>query len=131
MVSCIILAETFMVGLKYLDRLAELILWGSILLKPILQVSMGAIWLSLFAASNIISLPLAFVRSGWVNLNDGTIHVIGQYGYNWSRTSRSITSTYVLDANPTNVSSSSYGNRFVGRPLHCLCMLEGTHEKIV
>ena len=74
-----------------------------------------------FDCSEEVQAPsLAFVRSGWVSINDGTIHVIGQYGYNWSRTSRSTTSTYVLDTDPINVSPSSYGNRFVGRPLRCL-----------
>ena len=32
-------------------------------------------------ASNIISLPLAFVRSGWVGIAGGAASVVGQYGY--------------------------------------------------
>ena len=60
-----------------------------------------------------------------MNIGGGTAHVGGQFGYRWSRVSRSITGAYTLYIYPTTV-YPSYGNdgRFNAFPLRCLCMLE-------
>ena len=45
-------------------------------------------------ATNIVQLPLAFVRSDAVNLRDGKIWYLGQYGAYWSRTAQSSNYAY-------------------------------------
>ena len=62
-------------------------------------------------ASNIISLPLAFVRSGWVNLAGGLTDGVGRDGYRWSRTIVSDIHAYDLRIYPTYVLPSSYNGR--------------------
>ncbi len=75
--------------------------------------------------SNIISLPLAFVRSGWVDIGGGAASGVGRSLYGWSRVSKSATNAYVLYVAPTAVDPSSSGNRWHAFPLRCLCMLKG------
>ena len=85
------------------------------------------------AASNIISLPLAFVRSGYVNVNDShewRMWHVGYEGDMWSSIAYSYTGTYYLGLSFVSVTLDA-STRWNGFPLRCLCMLEGTHEKIV
>lgn len=60
---------------------------------------------------------LAFVRRGYVNLNNGYVDNVGSNGYNWSRTSKSSTNAYNLNFNTSNVNPSNNNNRYNGRPL--------------
>ena len=69
---------------------------------------------------SIISLPLAFVRSGWVDIANSAARVVGQYGYRWSRVSKSTTNAYVLAISPTDAFPSSNDIRRDGFPLRCL-----------
>lgn len=71
-------------------------------------------------ASNLVLSPLAFVRSGDVNLGYGNVSYVGYNGFGWSHTSRSSTSTYALYFTPTGVYPSDSNNHYVGRPLRCL-----------
>ena len=71
-------------------------------------------------ASNIISLPLAFVRSGYVGLNDGRAYVVGRNLYGWSRVTVSASVAYGLGVNPAEVYPSGSLNRWYGFPLRCL-----------
>ena len=76
------------------------------------------------AASNIISLPLAFVRSGYVNLNLGNVLYAVYETALRSRSSVSDTDAYYLYSNPTAIDTSGSGAHYASRPLRCLCMLE-------
>ena len=71
-------------------------------------------------ATTIVQLPLAFVRSGWANIDGGAMGNVGQYGYYWSRTSISTTSAYGLAFNPSNVYPSGNYVRRDGFSLRCL-----------
>ena len=71
-------------------------------------------------ATTIVQLPLAFVRSGSINLNDGKMYYVSERGYNWSRTARSSTYTYYLSLNPTDIAPSNSTYRWYGLPLRCL-----------
>ena len=71
-------------------------------------------------ASNIISLPLAFVRSGYVWTPSGIIASIGTNGYNWSYVSKSIANAIVLGAYTASVNPSDDFGRYHGFPLRCL-----------
>ncbi len=62
------------------------------------------------------NLLLAFVCSDYVNLNVGQAGYVGQYGYSWSRTSKSSIRSYDLLLGPTNVNPSDNSNRFYGFP---------------
>ena len=77
---------------------------------------------------------LAFVRSGYINLNNlaGSARHVGDIGYGWPRvavTFASIadTTAYFLDLNTTGVNPSNGPvNRWAGFPLRCLSTaLEG------
>ena len=71
-------------------------------------------------STNIVKLPLAFVRSGYVYLNFGFVFNVGDYGYNWSRTAKSSTIAYHLNMDPSDVDSeSNEDDRWVGLPLRC------------
>lgn len=61
--------------------------------------------------STIIQLPLAFVRSGDIYVDDGHFYSVGTDGYNWSRVSRSTTHAYSLFISPTVIYPSGYYNR--------------------
>ena len=74
----------------------------------------------LTGATNIVQLPLAFVRSGVVWPGDGQVGYVSYYGYSWSRTSESSTDAYYLSFGTTNVNPSYSSVRFYGRPLRCL-----------
>ena len=71
-------------------------------------------------ASNIISLPLAFVRSGGVNLNDGKVYAVGRVLYGWSRVTKSASDVYYLSVAPSVVHPSVSFARWNGFPLRCL-----------
>ena len=71
-------------------------------------------------ASNIISLPLAFVRSGYVNLNAGMAYGVSRYLYGWSRAAESLAGAYSLGVNPTEVYPSANNYRWNGFPLRYL-----------
>ena len=75
--------------------------------------------------SNIISLPLAFVRSGFVDVGYGYVGSAGYVTTLRSRTSVSATDACILYSNPTIVGPSDGAVRYNGRPLRCLCMLKG------
>ena len=68
---------------------------------------------------NIISLPLAFVRSGNVALYDGEVYAVGNNLYSGSRTARSASDVYYLGVAPTEVYLSGYLDRWFGFPLRC------------
>ena len=71
-----------------------------------------------FSLSNIISLPLAFVRSGYVDTKDGKARVLGGYLYSWSLAARLSSGAYGLAVAPTEVFPSSNSlNRLEGFPL--------------
>ena len=69
------------------------------------------------SASNIISLPLAFVRSGYVYLGDGKAYGVGRNLYGWSRTTLSDLYAYYLAVEPTGTYPSNGFNRLDGFPL--------------
>ena len=69
--------------------------------------------------SNIISLPLAFVRSGYTSLNDGKLYYTGRDLYGWSQISRSTSGAYTLGVNPTEAYTSSINGRYLAFPLRC------------
>ena len=71
-------------------------------------------------ATNIVQLPLAFVRSGYVNLDNGRVNLTGYEGDVWSRTAISSTTARVLYFNTTNVTPSDNYNRYYGFSLRCL-----------
>lgn len=78
-------------------------------------------------ATNIVKLPLAFVRGGWVNVGDlyeSRMINVGYIGYDWSRTSYSSASAYGLRFYPMEVNPSyiynQYHGRYFGFPLRCL-----------
>ena len=71
-------------------------------------------------ATTIVQLPLAFVRSGNININDQSINNIGNNGYFWARTAASATSAYSLGIGIISAgSSNNYGGRWFGFPLRC------------
>ena len=72
------------------------------------------------AATNIVQLPLAFVRSGWVNIGNGYTNNVGERGYGWARTSNSSTYAYSLYFNTAYVRPSNSNDRYSGFPLRCL-----------
>ncbi len=69
-------------------------------------------------ATTIVQLPLAFVRSGDINLPDGNISGSGYGGYNWSRTVNSSTVAYRLVFNTNGVNTNRDGY-YYGFPLRC------------
>ena len=72
--------------------------------------------LSPSAASNIISLPLAFVRSGGIYLNDGIAYYVGHALYNWSRVVLSAPVAYFFGVDPAEVYPSFSVNRWYAFP---------------
>jgi hypothetical protein len=59
-------------------------------------------------------MALAFVRSGWANINGGNINNTGYNGDYWSRTAYSSDNGYHLNMNPTNVNPSNNWGRYGG-----------------
>ena len=75
---------------------------------------------SILGATNIIHLPLAFVRSGYVRFDDGKMLGVGYAGWYESASSRTINGVYYLwlgkyDVTPSNTD----GRRLDGFPLRC------------
>ena len=68
----------------------------------------------------IVQLPLAFVRSGFVVLNNGRVGAIGENSYDQSRVAQATIYTYILYAASISMSSSGYDARWHGFPLRCL-----------
>ena len=66
--------------------------------------------------SNIISLPLAFVRSGGIYLNDGIAYYVGHALYNWSRVVLSAPVAYFFGVDPAEVYPSFSVNRWYAFP---------------
>ena len=71
-------------------------------------------------ASNIISLPLAFVRSGNVSLYYGVVGNVGDESTLRSYNSASATNAYVLYSLSTVVDPSNNSPRWYAFPLRCL-----------
>ena len=63
--------------------------------------------------------PLAFVRSGLVNLLYGQSRFVGQDGYGWSRTSGATAFSYRLVFLATEL-NMQISDRYHGFPLRCL-----------
>ena len=72
------------------------------------------------SATNIVKLPLAFIRSGLVYTDGGGVYNVGQILYGWSHTVSSTSSIYNLGVYPTGVYPSNDGPRWYGFPLRCL-----------
>ena len=71
--------------------------------------------------TNIVKLPLAFVRSGYVSTNGSGAYNIGDYLYGWSRVAGLTPTAYGLGVNSTGVDpSNNYNGRWYGFPLRCL-----------
>ena len=60
---------------------------------------------------------LAFVRSGYINLNNGQARNVGLEASTRSRTANSAANAYYLNSNDTNVNPSNANNRYYGFPL--------------
>ncbi len=68
---------------------------------------------------------LAFIRSGWVNLNTSALGYFGYNGFGWSRTAISYSSptsadAYNLGFAPSGVGPSNNYTRWRGFPVRCL-----------
>lgn len=74
---------------------------------------------SILGATNIIHLPLAFIRSGYMHHSVGYVNVIGTYGYTWSHTSRSASHSYDLSISASGIDSLDGTHRSIGFPLRC------------
>ena len=88
----------------------------SIKLKILTSISLiFSIFHTVTGATTIVQLPLAFVRSGYVDLTDGYIIQTGSVGYGWSRTS---TNAHAHDLwhNDVTISPSSSTYRWSGFP---------------
>jgi len=70
--------------------------------------------------STIVQSPLAFVRSGYFDLNTNKMYSVGSYNFNQSRTSRSATEAYFLYMSPTNINLSGNNYRWLAFPLRYL-----------
>ena len=75
---------------------------------------------SYHSATTIVQLPLAFVRSGVINLGYGQDRLVGEVGYGWSRTTKSSTHVYYLTFYPMVVYPSDGSNSWYGFPLRWL-----------
>ncbi|NBI88602.1 hypothetical protein D3Z47_21455 [Lachnospiraceae bacterium] len=71
-------------------------------------------------ATNIVQLPLAFVRSGYVITFDGEVDGVGGKLFGWSRTARSTADAYYLGVGPSEVYPSGNNGRYYGLSLRCL-----------
>ena len=63
---------------------------------------------------------VAFVRSGYVNLDGGQARFAGENGYGWLRTAGSSSYAYGLYMTTTSVNPSGSSIRWYAFPLHCL-----------
>ena len=70
-------------------------------------------------ATTIVQLPLAFVRSGYVYLDNGGIGYIGYEGDYWTRTAIFSSYAYYLLFGPTTVTPSDGYDHYGGFPLRC------------
>jgi len=80
-------------------------------------------------ASTLVHLPLAFVRSGWIRVLDGTTVGNGSWLTNRARTAGSLAGAYSLAATSIEVYPSNGGSHFVGHPLRCLTVFS-LHEAL-
>jgi len=72
------------------------------------------------SATNIVKLPLAFIRSGLVYTDGGGVYNVGQILYGWSHTVSSTSSIYNLGVDLAEVYTSGANLRWYGFPLRCL-----------
>lgn len=72
------------------------------------------------AATNIVQLPLTFVRSGYIGLNDGTLYYVGGNLFSRSRTAYSDNDSYNLRFNVDTISPTYHNYRYYGFLLRCL-----------
>lgn len=79
-----------------------------------------SIWDNMLDVSNIISLPLAFVRSGGIATGDGKASYAGYSLFGWSHMAKSTIYGYALGVNPLAVGFFDDYNRWRGFPLRCL-----------
>ena len=63
---------------------------------------------------------MAFVRSGWVNVDEATIGGMGFFGDYWSSVVKSNAEAYLLNSYSINLNSSSIWNHYGAFPLRCL-----------
>ncbi len=71
-------------------------------------------------ASNIVSLPLAFVRSGILVTTYGSSRDLGYEGGCWSSTSETNTVARYYNFNPGGSNPLGYGDYYLGFPLRWL-----------
>lgn len=79
--------------------------------------------------SNIISLPLAFVRSGGIATGDGKASYVGYSLFGWSHMAKSTIYAYALGVNPLAVGFFDDYNRWRGFPLRCLYLEKWKRNK--
>ena len=65
------------------------------------------------------SVPLFFVRSGYVNPTN-YLYYAGNYGYYWSSVASSSSYAYCLSFYSSSVNLSNYGYRYYGRSVRCV-----------
>ena len=68
---------------------------------------------------------MAFVRSGWTNIdttNEGAVRVIGQYGDYWSRTAGSSNNAYRLGFYSSGVDPAYSNVRYHGFSIRCVAL---------
>lgn len=80
--------------------------------------------------TNIVKLPLAFVRSGYMRPSDGNMSWVGYAGWYESTSSRATNGVYYLwfgkfDVTPSNTD----GRRLDGFPLRCLYLEKWKRNK--
>ena len=73
-------------------------------------------------ATTIVQLPLAFVRSGFINPESANLGCTNQYGRYWSRSALSSVGVYYLNFYLSNIHPSDTYYRYFGYSLRCLCL---------
>ena len=68
--------------------------------------------------SHLLTTPLFFVRSGYVN--SGSLRNVGSYGYYWSSTVGSSSNAYILYFYSSNVGPTYSDNRYRGYSVRCI-----------
>ena len=69
---------------------------------------------------HMISVTLAFVRSGYVNVSDGKMYHLSERGFNWSATSKTAYNIYILWIEVVGINTLGNSSRWNGFPLRCL-----------
>jgi len=68
---------------------------------------------------HVFCTPLAFVRSGYIDLGHNRMYNVGNIASLRSYTN-GLNAAYYLASGPTGIDPSSSGVRYTGRPLRCL-----------